>query len=232
MLFKFLKQTVTYVPCLLLMLPLNLSANPYTYNIYHREGLIERNQTISVKLLESEIRKYYSDVNVLDSWHVGKNGTLSKTRYFLDEQKAIYYGFTELRVINDIAFSHQMGMLYNNRLYDFLKIDKELDDSENSTITLKGKVGDIDVSIEKDTDGIPLKVEMSKPMLYSLYTLESVGSQVASLETPDNFELYDLSDLGDMEYDPFIQRVASLGLLEQRDVSINNSENGYFLHFH
>ncbi|MDR9828650.1 hypothetical protein RCJ22_23980 [Vibrio sp. FNV 38] len=228
----FLRKIFSFTPFLLLILCQNVAANPYTYSIYHRDGLLERNQKISVQILESEIRKYYADVNVLDSWLVGKNGTLTKTRYFLDEKKAIYYGFTELRVINDIAFSHHMGLLYNNKIYDFLELKEDSDSSDNSTILLEGKVGDIDVSITKDSAGVPLKVEMKKPMLYSLYSLEKVGEQVASLEIPSGFELYDLSDLGDMEYDPFVQRVASLGLLEQRDVTVNNGDNGYTLHFH
>lgn len=211
-----------------ILLSANLSLSATSLQRYLIEDKTEQTTTqkeLFVQFHNDKVIKYYPELNVIDIWLRERNDTLSKTRYFLSENKAVYYGFTELRMLNEVYDWNNLGALGNRNIYYMLTPIY----SDDKTAKFSGLVGTMQVNAlldRKDLNPLHLTIEDGLNKTTIKRSPTTTEPEAFQLQT-NQFELYDFSDLGDLEYDPFVIRAFKEGLLERRDLSLNDS-----LHVH
>ncbi|MGR5117264.1 hypothetical protein ACPV5L_01555 [Vibrio astriarenae] len=205
-------------------------ATVYKYEVIDRNGFAITQQSLYIELKEQSLKKFYPNVNMLEVWEVGNNDTLTKTRYFLDDSKAVFYGFSDLRLLGEASYWYQLDPLFDIRIRNFFT-ERELLGANSEKAF--GQIGDIRVEMEQEINAtLPDKLVFKQGTRYTEYQLvESDGAEEFNINSGD-FALYDFADLSDMLHDSFVIKSFEQGLLERRDVSINHSDNQYMIHWH
>lgn len=206
------------------------AASIFKYQVTDRNGFVITQQELYIQVNESSLKKFYPSANMLEIWEVGRNETLSKTRYFIEDKKAVYYSFSDLRLLGEASYWHQLDPLFDIRIRNFFT---NIDWVDAEYEKYSGLVGNIHIEMQQKVDSyLPNKLVFKQGARYTQYELVEAQNVTVFNHKRQGYELYDFADLSDMLHDPFVIKSFEQGLLERRDISVNHADNQYMIHWH
>jgi len=178
----------------------------------------------------------YTQNNISEMWELTSNGKIKLFKYFDQFQKGIEYQPNEIAHNKPNSWNDKKQIIGDVMLASMPIVEQKEKDCKIYT-SLK-RTSDLAEKIESaklqtlSKYELPEKFQYNSPQIkitWKLVKFESGKQRVAGyFKRFDSYELFDYTDIGDNESEPFLQKMINLGFIAHSNSSYYASEKGIY----